>query len=281
MKKVIAFAGIIGGMLLAPVVSASMITQWGVHSTAAWNVADTVFSAPNPGHNIADANNISWGNGTYKTVHHHSPIHHVPQPDTYTYSPFGTGRSGLELTHADVTGSVITNGANILTQAVTHHNHEIQGATLLSTVLDTYLTLTPQLPFAAPGFDAGLVSFGINFKETDNIKGKCIIGSVSICDDIFVLTGGALATSFHYDGYTYTLTASEATGQLHALLPDACAKAGVAVGCIGFTTPENANTTVQLQFDIKGTRDVPEPAPLALLGLGLFALFSARNRKNS
>jgi hypothetical protein len=266
MKKGLTLIGMLGSLFLASAAHAGFVYNWSALASASWDIPATQFTGPSSDNSV-NANVISWGTST------------------------GLGKSSLSLfNNAPAVGvAIATNGAAIATQGLIHQNNPITGPTLLSTVLNTYLTLTPTNP-VGPLYNVGLDQYKISFTETTNVPGignntnDCGFTSTSRCDDIFVLTSGALDSSFVYDGFTYNIHASEISNLLGFLTASQCQKAGFTNGvCYGFVTQEGQASTIQFQFDITGTppRDVPEPAPLALLGLGLFALFSARSRKNS
>ncbi|MDX1678635.1 THxN family PEP-CTERM protein, partial [Arsukibacterium sp.] len=109
----------------------------------------------------------------------------------------------------------------------------------------------------------------------------CNFPSATVCDDIFIIQFGALNSEFVYNGFTYFLSIVELSGNLTPLPNATCARAGVANGCLGFTTPEKAFTPAQFGFFIT-TRpvNIPEPATLAMFGLGLLGL-SAFGRPRS
>ena len=63
-----------------------------------------------------------------------------------------------------------------------------------------------------------------------------------------------------------------------------CAAAGANAGCVGFTTVESQNTTVQFGFAVTGEaitvpQTVPEPGSLTLIGLTLAAAASMYRRR--
>jgi hypothetical protein len=264
MKKILALIGVVGSLSLAPAANATFVYNWTAHATASFDQANTKFTSSSSNNHKGD-HSISWGTTS------------------------GT-QSSLNLFNFDTTQAITTNGAAIITQGLTHNNNVVSGATLKSTVLNTYLSLKPS---GGSAFDEGLDLYQISFKETTNNanqKGKtatqsCGFDSVSYCDDIFTLTGGSLNTGFDYAGFHYIITASEINNKLGFLTASQCEAAGYAVGvpCYGFVTQEGQNTSIQFKFDITGTppKDVPEPAPLALLSLGMLTMFSIRSRKNS
>ncbi|CAN7353044.1 THxN family PEP-CTERM protein [Pseudorhodoferax sp. LjRoot39] len=199
-------------------------------------------------------------------------------------------RSGLGITEANATagttstsagftsGNVVTGGGFEAANAYTHYNRASIGAnswTLQSTVIDATLVLTadggsPVIPFVA--------NYQIRFVETPNTTAGCptALTDAAVCSDIFVLDG-LLGQSFNYGGYKYTFDFT-ATGNFGELLPAQCALAGVAAGCIGFSTPEGVNYTTDFQFRIKA-EEIPEPGSIALLGAGLLGLAGIRRRQ--
>jgi hypothetical protein len=63
----------------------------------------------------------------------------------------------------------------------------------------------------------------------------------------------------------------------------ACAAAGTSSPCLGFRTPEAANTTFQFAALIttQPVQVVPEPATLASLGAAMLALGALRRRRSA
>lgn len=166
--------------------------------------------------------------------------------------------------------------------SLTHKNQPINGASLETAGLRVGVELTPLIPLEDQ-FDLGNIDYTIEFLETPNISGQCIGGSVSVCDDIFVLINGFLNESFDYKGFTYFVNAFPTMGgSLGTLSNEQCeAVLGEgATGCLGFTTPENQSTNLAFGLTISSERlEVPEPGSLALLGLGLAGLAAATRRK--
>lgn len=201
---------------------------------------------------------------------------------------FNTDRSGLKILNSpqsNSTGGLDTNDIlnPDLVASFQHINNSISGsyATLLTASVATTLTLTPYNP--SGGALAPMpMTFNIKFAETPNVGGSCIPEAGSVCDDVFVMTGGNLNQSFVYDGQTYYVSFVDMqSGPLSPLSPQACAAAGVAAGCLGFWTQEGQSETIDFGVIISATpvSVVPEPGMFGLVGLGLLAAADAARRR--
>jgi hypothetical protein len=262
-KSLLCALAIAGAGMVATAAQAAPIVEWEYTVETTW--IGSTFTAGS-GSQTTNDTQLSWG-------------------QTGGTEPWdgGTNRSGLEI--EDVSpqpGTVFTNGAIAPTSEITHYNNSISAdfATLDTATLQTVLTLTAIDPDPAPNdplaLDESLV-FNIDFIETPNTT--CSFPSDSVCDDIFVIEFGSLANSFDYLGVTYNIAIVTLTGNITPLPNATCAAAGVASGCLGFTTPEGENTPVD--FGILITQ-VPAPGALAVMGMGLLGLGAlARRRKKA
>ncbi|HAW91451.1 MULTISPECIES: THxN family PEP-CTERM protein [unclassified Arsukibacterium] len=252
-------------LLVAPFTQAAVI-EWSYNVTTEW--LDAEFSAGN-GTQIENPSLISWGAD--------GGDHTDPTQGSLD------SRSGLEITNSPAMGNVFTN--NMMpapTNTITHFNNVLSSnfATLLSAEVRTTLTLTPVDPVgpAAPAF---MTDFFVDFIETPNTS-PCDFPSDTVCDDIFVIQFGSLNSEFEYDGVTYFISIVELTGNLNPLPNATCAEAGVANGCLGFTTEESTFTPAQFGFLITSRPvNVPEPAMLGLFGLGLLGLRAFGRRRSA
>lgn len=218
----------------------------------------------------------------------------------------GNGQSGLDITNSPTSATVPT-GINTILPAVanisiTHLNQPITAPSLDRVSLQSTLTLTPFVP-ALPGLPAQTLTFLIDFLETPNAGGAggaCAGGGFSGvgplngngCADIFVMDKEALNFPFLYDTdgaggddpQQYFISFLELTSGLNPLPSVACESVlgpGNTV-CLGFLTPEAANTTVQFGSIITTERVqiIPEPGSMALMGGALAALaWVSRRRK--
>jgi hypothetical protein len=250
-------------LLVAPFTQAAVV-EWSYNVTTEW--LDANFSAGN-GTQTETTSLISWGAD--------GGDHTDPTQGS------SDSRSALEITNSPAMGTVFTNDMTpAATNTITHFNNVLSSnfATLTSAEVRTTLTLTPTDPAgpAAPDF---MTDFFVDFIETPNTS-PCDFPSDSVCDDIFVIQFGSLNSEFEYDGVMYFISIVELTGNLTPLPNDTCAAAGVANGCLGFTTQESTFTPAQFGFLITSRPvNVPEPAMLGLFGLGLLGLRAFGRRR--
>jgi hypothetical protein len=270
--------------LAAGSANAAIVTQWTVGVSAAFLPGSIVATDGSPG-SVAISNSdktLRWGEST------------------------GFGQSGLDVTNSPVNTIVDTGVSPVMFPPVgnvfvTHTNQPITGDTLDKVTLRSTLTLTPLVP-ALPGLPSASHDFLIDFLETPNGDDPCANGGSNGsgvnsdgCGDIFVIGNNALNFSFFYDTdgaggddpQQYFISFVEVTSGLNALPAAACLSAtGSNAPCLGFVTPEKANTTFQFGAIITTEPvviipppQVPEPGVLGLIGLGLVTLAGLRRRR--
>ncbi|MDP2370758.1 THxN family PEP-CTERM protein [Rhodoferax sp.] len=248
--------------MVAGYAQAAVVTVWDVTDTATFVAASVLPSVP--GVTLVSPTSLRWGD------------------------PVTPGLlSGLDISNP--AGAVVTPlGVLTPTIGVSHLNFPIFAPTLTSVDILAILQLTPNTPPGLPGLPPGDILFKIKFLETPNAgneAGICADGgpvgsgiNSAGCADIFVIDSEEANFFFYYDtdgpggddAVLYSVSFFEMTSGFNTLPNAACLSAGVAIGCRGFETAENAVTAVR--FGILINAVVPEPDSIALFGLALAAM---------
>lgn len=258
-------------LLVAPLSHAALVTDWDFTVTLEWDSSVFGTGSGLGADPLAQTfQRLVWGSTTGYV-------------NTGAASDIGTTRSALIISNPSVNGVIQTDGPSVNTNLITHFNNPISAdfATLTSAVLKSTLSLTPLSPAGSP-LTQFSTTFDIKFIETAN-QTPCQPTSVSVCDDIFVISNNALNAAFVYNEFNYFISIFETSNRLNPLDPAVCTAAGASTECLGFQTQESQNTPAQFAFVITSepVRIVAAPGVIGLMGLGLVALAGIRRRRQA
>jgi hypothetical protein len=267
----------------------ALITEWGytdipllTDPVGGTNVTDTPNGLPIDGNTITWGQNIGNGQSSLSVLGYEEMINTVVGPISSVTA--GDFVDLITLTHTNVT---VKSGTSIT------------GITLNST-----LFLQELAPGVGP-VNSLAADFAFNFIETPNVLGSCTVGSVGVCDDVFVLDNISLGGIIipvtgmdvlvlplfppfpNHDGVLYNLLVDLTSPDgLRSLNASECQAAIGSDGpCIGFTTKEPGVTDITFKGAIQIEKvqvPVPEPSTsAALVGAGLVSFGLLRKRKQS
>lgn len=186
----------------------------------------------------------------------------------YSSVDWGTPRVANEYSGLDIVsfnGMLEADGAWVDTGKITHRNRRVVAGSTTLKEINLFSMFNIISPFVAQS----TAGFGISFTETFNNRyGICnpdIQFSDVGCDDYFNVAGVLLPIDFTYEGRKYSiefrLWGDESTG---FIIEDNLLR-----------TAESSDNNLYVQARLVS---VPEPATIAVLGLGLMLLSTRRRR---
>jgi hypothetical protein len=175
----------------------------------------------------------------------------------------GSGQSGLGFNPAQPPSFNATPGVLFDLGTLFHYNNPITGNTPTSITLSLLTNIQNAIPVNQA------FAFGFTVDETPNSGpvGNCPYPSTVACSDKITFTNIDTTNAFTLNGQSYTM-------QLEGFSTD-----GGATLTNSFISNENATNSAHLYAEFIAPHAAPEPATLAILGVGLLGLGAAKRAR--